>query len=158
MCHKQIEIFTDGSCSNNPGPGGYGIILRYNKYEKEISAGYRLTTNNRMELMATIIALENLKKPCNVIITTDSQYVHLGITQWIQIWKKHHWKKKNSNIVKNADLWYRLDQASLPHVLYWRWIKSHTGHIENERCDKLARMATIHQPYLEDMEYQKSVL
>ncbi|AIN47392.1 ribonuclease HI [Candidatus Palibaumannia cicadellinicola] len=149
---KQIEIFADGSCLGNPGPGGYGIILRYKQYEKEYSAGFKLTTNNRMELMATIIALEFLQEPCEVIIHIDSKYVYQGIVQWISNWKKYNWKNAKKSI-KNIDLWQRLDIISYSHILNWHWVKSHTGHPENERCDALARAAAGH-PVLEDFGYQ----
>ncbi|WP_331828339.1 ribonuclease HI [Candidatus Blochmannia sp. SNP] len=140
--YKKIEIFTDGSCLGNPGPGGCAAILRYKKYKKEFSIGYRLTTNNRMELMAAIIALESLKNPCQIILNTDSQYLLHGITQWIHIWKKHHWKTAEEKLVKNIDLWQRLDIAIQPHsIVQWNWLKSHTGHPDNERCDQLARLA-----------------
>ncbi|GAA0477568.1 ribonuclease HI [Tatumella punctata] len=138
---KQVEIFTDGSCLGNPGPGGYGAILRYGKHEKEFSKGYRLTTNNRMELMAAIVALEALTEACNVTISTDSQYVRQGITQWIVNWKKRGWKTADKKPVKNVDLWQRLDQALQNHKIDWQWVKGHSGHPENERCDELARQA-----------------
>ncbi|WP_294907772.1 ribonuclease HI [Tatumella sp. UBA2305] len=138
---KQVEIFTDGSCLGNPGPGGYGAILRYGQHEKEFSQGYRLTTNNRMELMAAIVALEALKEACDVTISTDSQYVRQGITQWIFNWKKRGWKTADKKPVKNVDLWQRLDQALQGHTIDWQWVKGHAGHPENERCDELARQA-----------------
>lgn len=150
---KHIEIFTDGSCLGNPGPGGYGAILRYKQYEKEFSAGYQLTTNNRMELMAAIIALEALKDPCEVVISTDSKYVREGITRWVHNWKKCGWKTAYKKVIKNKDLWQRLDQAIQPHILYWNWIKGHAGHSENEICDKLARHAAD-KPILEDIGYR----
>ncbi|AAZ40863.1 ribonuclease H [Candidatus Blochmanniella pennsylvanica str. BPEN] len=140
--YKKIEIFTDGSCLGNPGPGGCAAILRYKQHKKEFSIGYRLTTNNRMELMAAIIALESLKNPCQIILNTDSQYLLHGITQWIHIWKKHHWKTSEEKLVKNIDLWQRLDVAIQIHsIIHWNWLKSHTGHPDNERCDQLARLA-----------------
>ncbi|MBC8946636.1 MULTISPECIES: ribonuclease HI [Xenorhabdus] len=138
---KQVEIFTDGSCLGNPGPGGYGVLLRYKQKEKKLSQGYFRTTNNRMELMAAIIGLEALKEPCNVILTTDSQYVRQGITQWIYNWKKRGWKKADKSPVINVDLWQRLDKAISSHNIDWRWVKGHTGHRENELCDELARTA-----------------
>lgn len=131
-----VEIFTDGACSGNPGPGGWGAILRYNGVEKELSGGDSDTTNNRMELMAAIVALETLTRPVNVHLTTDSVYVKDGITKWIHGWKKKNWKK-----VKNIDLWQRLDTATQRHTIQWSWVKGHAGHIENERCDQLARDA-----------------
>ncbi|AOM42711.1 ribonuclease HI [Xenorhabdus hominickii] len=139
--NKQVEIFTDGSCLGNPGSGGYGALLRYNQTEKTLSKGYFRTTNNRMELMAAIAGLEALKQPCKVILTTDSQYVRQGITQWIHNWKKRNWKKADKSPVVNVDLWQRLDKAILPHDIDWRWVKGHTGHRENELCDELARTA-----------------
>ena len=133
---KIVEIYTDGACSGNPGPGGWGAILRYGDVEKELSGGDFDTTNNRMELMAAIVALESLKRPVQVILTTDSVYVKDGITKWIHNWKKNNWKK-----VKNVDLWQRLDEACQPHTIDWHWVKGHAGHPENERCDELARQA-----------------
>ena len=133
---KVVNIFTDGACSGNPGSGGWGAILRYGKAEKEISGGEYNTTNNRMELMAAISALESLTRPSHVVLYTDSTYVKNGISKWI-----HGWKKKNWKGVKNPDLWQRLDMATKPHKIDWQWIKGHAGHPENERCDKLARLA-----------------
>lgn len=150
---KQVEIFTDGSCLGNPGPGGYGVILRYKQHEKEISQGFYLTTNNRMELMAAIVALESLNAPCNIVLSSDSQYVRQGITQWIHNWKKRGWKTADKKAVKNADLWQRLDKAILPHQISWEWVKGHAGHIDNERCDILARNAAK-MPSQEDNGYQ----
>lgn len=149
---KQIEIFTDGSCLGNPGPGGYAAILRYGQHNKEFSAGYQLTTNNRMELLAAIVALEALKQPCAVTLTTDSQYVRQGITQWIHNWKKRGWKTADKKAVKNVDLWQRLDLALKEHQINWMWVKGHAGHPENERCDELARDAATH-PTLVDEGY-----
>ncbi|QGX92125.1 ribonuclease HI [Tatumella sp. TA1] len=138
---KQVEVFTDGSCLGNPGPGGYAAILRYGQHIKEFSAGYQLTTNNRMELLAAIVALEALSQPCDVTLTTDSQYVRQGITQWIHNWKKRGWKTTDKKPVKNVDLWQRLDLALKDHTINWMWVKGHAGHPENERCDELAREA-----------------
>ncbi len=121
---KQVEIFTDGSCLGNPGPGGYGAIMRYRQHEKTFSAGYRLTTNNRMELMAAIIALEALKEHCEVVLSTDSQYVRQGITQWIHNWKKRGWKTAEKKPVKNVDLWQRLDAALGQHKIKWEWVRA----------------------------------
>lgn len=143
--YKQIEIFTDGSCLGNPGPGGCAAILRYKQHKKEFSAGYYLTTNNRMELMAAIIALESLKNPCQIILHTDSHYLLYGITQWIHKWKQHHWKNSEEKLIKNTDLWKRLDIAIQFHnIKNWNWLKSHTGHPDNERCDQLAKNAAQH--------------
>ena len=139
--NKQVEIFADGACSGNPGPGGYGTILRYGDQIKELSGGARNTTNNRMELMGVIVGLEALKRPCQVSITTDSQYVYKGITQWIHGWKKNNWKNSQKKAVLNQDLWQRLEQAAAPHQVEWHWVKGHAGHVENERCDELARAA-----------------
>ncbi len=150
---KQVEIFTDGSCLGNPGPGGYGAILRYRGNEKLFSTGYRLTTNNRMELMAAIVALEALKEQCIVVLSTDSQYVRQGITQWIHNWKKRGWKTAEKKPVKNVDLWKRLDAALGQHQIQWEWVKGHAGHPENERCDELARAAAM-SPTRDDVGYQ----
>jgi len=136
---KQVEIFTDGSCLGNPGPGGYGAIMRYKQHEKSFSEGFYLTTNNRMELMAAIVALEALTAPCQVVLSTDSQYVRQGITSWIHNWKKRGWKTSDKKDVKNVDLWKRLDAAIAEHQVQWEWVKGHAGHPENERCDQLAR-------------------
>lgn len=136
-----VEIFTDGACSGNPGPGGWGAILRMGQHEKELSGAQKDTTNNRMELMAVIKSLEALKRPCEIILTTDSKYVLDGITKWIFNWKKNNWKKSDNKPVLNADLWQQLDELSKNHKIKWNWIKGHSGHIENERCDELARLA-----------------
>ena len=138
---QEVHIFIDGSCLGNPGPGGYGAILVYGDHRKEIAEGYAATTNNRMELLAPIKALAVLKKPCKVILTTHSQYVKNRINQWIINWRKNGWKTSNKQPVKNADLWQALDLAVQPHEIDWRWVKGHSGHPENERCDDLAREA-----------------
>ena len=134
-----VTVFTDGACSGNPGPGGWGAILKFGDKEKELKGGEAHTTNNRMELMAAISALEALKKPCVVDLTTDSQYVRQGITGWIHGWKKNGWRTSDKKPVKNVDLWQRLDAALKPHQVRWHWIKGHAGHDENERADQLAR-------------------
>ena len=134
-----VEIFTDGACSGNPGPGGWGVVLRWRGNERELSGGEKETTNNRMELMAAIAALEALKRPMNVVLTTDSTYVRDGITKWIHGWRRNGWKTANKKPVKNADLWQRLEQAITPHTIEWKWVKGHAGHDENERADTLAR-------------------
>jgi len=152
---KQVEIFNDGSCLGNPGPGGYGVVLRYKETEKTLAKGYRLTTNNRMEMLAAVVALQTLKEPCNVILTTDSQYVRQGITQWIHNWKKRGWKTSDKKPVKNADLWQALDKESARHTIDWRWVKGHAGHRENEMCDELARNAA-ENPTEDDIGYQAS--
>lgn len=138
---KKVEIFTDGACSGNPGIGGWGSILRFNGQEKEISGAQNPTTNNRMELMAAIEGLKSLKEPCAIDLTTDSQYVKNGITQWIFNWKRNNWRKSDNKPVLNFDLWLQLDELSKIHQIKWHWVKGHTGHIENERCDALARKA-----------------
>jgi ribonuclease HI len=135
---KKIEIFTDGACRGNPGPGGWGAVLRFDDSEKELYGGEKDTTNNRMELMAAIRALESLKRPCQVALTTDSEYVKNGITQWMHNWKKRNWKTASNKPVKNQDLWQRLDAATQGHDIEWHWVRGHTGHPENERADQLA--------------------
>jgi len=137
----QVDIFTDGACSGNPGPGGWGALLRFGKTEKELSGGERTTTNNRMEMMAAIAALESLKRPCRVTLTTDSTYLRDGITKWIKSWKQKGWKTAAGKPVKNQDLWLRLEKALVPHEVDWRWVRGHDGHAENERVDELARAA-----------------
>ena len=139
VASKPVVIHTDGACSGNPGPGGWGAILKFGDTEKELKGGEAHTTNNRMELMAAISALEALKKPCVVDLTTDSQYVRQGITGWIHGWKKNGWRTSDKKPVKNVDLWQRLDAALKPHQVNWHWIKGHAGHAENERADQLAR-------------------
>ena len=134
-----VTIFTDGACSGNPGPGGWGVVLIHGKTEKELCGGEPGTTNNRMELMAAIQALEALKKPCRVELHTDSRYVMDGISQWIHGWKARGWKTAAKAPVKNEDLWRRLDEARLRHEVDWRWVKGHNGHELNERADALAR-------------------
>jgi ribonuclease HI len=133
-----VEIFTDGACKGNPGPGGWGALLRFGTREKELSGGERETTNNRMELMAVIAALEGLKRACRVRVTTDSQYVKRGVTEWMARWKRNGWRTADRKPVKNRDLWERLDRALCRHELEWRWVKGHAGHPENERADQLA--------------------
>jgi ribonuclease HI len=141
MEQSTVQVFTDGACSGNPGPGGWGAILRWNGSEKELSGGARATTNNRMELMAAIAALEALTRPVTVHIHTDSQYVKDGITRWIRNWKRNGWKTAAKKPVKNAELWQRLDAAARRHEVHWHWVKGHDGHPENERADALARGA-----------------
>ena len=136
-----IEIYTDGACLGNPGPGGWGVLLRWRGAEKELSGGEAETTNNRMELMAAIQGLEALKRPGRVTLTTDSTYVKDGITKWILNWKKNGWRSSVKKPVKNMDLWQRLDAAVVGHDVNWRWVKGHAGHAENERVDNLARAA-----------------
>jgi len=134
-----VEIFTDGACSGNPGPGGWGAIMRIGDTEKELKGGDAETTNNRMELMAAIKALEALKRPCSVTLHTDSTYVKNGITDWIARWKRNGWRTAAKKPVKNAELWKRLEEALGPHKVTWKWVKGHAGHPENERADQLAR-------------------
>jgi ribonuclease HI len=138
---SQVIVHTDGACSGNPGPGGYGVILEWNGQKKEIKGGEAHTTNNRMELMAAIVALESLKRACTVHIHTDSQYLRDGITKWIFGWKKNGWKTADKKPVKNVDLWQRLDAALKTHKIEWHWVKGHAGHELNERADELAREA-----------------
>ncbi|GGP74138.1 ribonuclease HI [Shewanella ulleungensis] len=151
---KQLYIFTDGSCLGNPGPGGYGVVMKYQHQTHEIADGFSLTTNNRMELLAPIIALEALFEPCNIILTSDSQYMRQGITSWIHGWKKKGWITSAKQPVKNVDLWKRLDAVSQKHNIDWRWVKGHAGHVENERCDTLARKAAEAKPKQVDAGYQ----
>jgi len=133
-----VRIWTDGACSGNPGPGGWGAVLRCNGTEKELSGGEPGTTNNRMELMAAIRALEALKRPCRVELTTDSNYVRQGMTEWLPRWQANGWKTAARKPVKNEDLWRRLNQASARHEVSWVWVRGHSGHPENERADRLA--------------------
>ncbi len=133
-----IEIFTDGACRGNPGPGGWGVFLRAGQHEKELWGGEANTTNNRMELLAAISGLAALKQPSQVTLTTDSQYVRQGITQWIHNWKAKGWKTSARQPVKNQDLWQQLDELNQQHQVDWQWIKGHSGHPENERADELA--------------------
>ncbi|MEH6648468.1 MAG: ribonuclease HI [Motiliproteus sp.] len=151
---KQLKIYTDGSCLGNPGPGGYGALLIYKDHRKEISQGFKLTTNNRMELLGAIEALATLNERCEVILTTDSQYVRQGITQWIHGWKRKGWKTASRQPVKNVDLWQRLDALAQQQNVEWRWVKGHSGHPENERVDDLAREAAESQERLEDSGFQ----
>ena len=138
-----VEIFTDGACKGNPGPGGWGAVIRSVSHEKELSGGDPITTNNRMELLAAIRALEALKRPCEVILATDSNYVREGITRWIHGWQRNGWRTAGRKPVKNADLWQELLQAAAPHRIQWNWVKGHSGHPENERADQLACDAAI---------------
>jgi ribonuclease HI len=138
---KIVEIFTDGACSGNPGPGGWGAVLRYGATEKEMNGGEPATTNNRMELMAAIMAIEAVKRPCEIHLHTDSEYLRNGITTWIHSWKARGWKTADKKPVKNVDLWQRLERAIETHDVRWHWVKGHSGHRENERADELARLA-----------------
>lgn len=133
-----VEVFTDGACRGNPGPGGWGAVLRYKGREKHLWGGAPLTTNNRMELQAAIAALESLTRPCTVALTTDSEYVKKGITEWVHGWKKRGWKTADRKPVKNMDLWQALDAVVARHQVSWHWVRGHTGHVENELADQLA--------------------
>jgi ribonuclease HI len=137
----RVVIHTDGACSGNPGPGGWGAILQWGGHTRELKGGEAHTTNNRMELMAAIVALETLKRPCDVDLHTDSQYLRQGITGWIHGWKRNGWKTADKKPVKNADLWQRLDLAVDRHTVHWHWVRGHSGHDLNERADELAREA-----------------
>ncbi|WIM11972.1 ribonuclease HI [Enhydrobacter sp.] len=136
----EVEIFTDGACSGNPGPGGWAAVLRMGDRERELSGGEISTTNNRMELMGAISGLEALKRPCVVKLYTDSRYVLEGATKWIHGWRKNGWRTADKKSVKNAELWQRLAAAAAPHTVHWAWVKGHSGHVENDRADRLARM------------------
>ena len=138
---KIVDIFTDGACSGNPGPGGWGALLRYDSVEKELYGGESATTNNRMEMTAAIVALETLKRPMKARIHTDSTYLRDGITKWIHDWKKRNWRTADKKPVKNVDLWQRLEAALERHDVEWLWVRGHAGHPENERADALARLA-----------------
>jgi len=135
---KQVELFTDGACRGNPGPGGWGVLMRYGDHEKQLYGGVKETTNNRMELTAVIEGLNSLTRECSVKITTDSTYVKDGITSWIHNWKKRNWKTASKKPVKNQDLWQALDKAVSEHDVEWAWVKGHSGHRENEIADELA--------------------
>lgn len=138
-----VDIYTDGACSGNPGPGGWGALLRVGSHERELLGGEADTTNNRMELMAAIAALEALREPCDVILTTDSQYVRQGILDWLANWIRRGWKTSGGDPVKNRDLWERLHAAAARHAVDWRWVKGHAGDPDNERVDQLARAAAV---------------
>ncbi len=152
---KRVIIHTDGGCKGNPGPGGYGAVMVCGKHRKELSAGYRLTTNNRMELRAAIAALEDLKEPCEVELHSDSKYLIDAISKkWIDGWKKRGWKTAAKEPVKNQDLWLLLLAAIGPHKIDWRWVKGHAGHEENERCDELANIAVAGKNLQEDSGFE----
>ena len=145
MTRDRVEAFTDGACRGNPGPGGWAALLRYNGHEKLLSGGDPHTTNNRMELLGAIHALEALKRPCHVRLHTDSEYVQRGITEWLAGWKRKGWKTSAGQPVKNVDLWERLDRARSAHAVDWQWVRGHAGHPENERVDAAAREAAARQ-------------
>jgi ribonuclease HI len=153
---KKLKIYTDGSCLGNPGPGGYGALLIFKEHKKRLSKGYTLTTNNRMELLAPVAALNSLKEKCQVDLYTDSQYVKNGINQWIHNWKKNGWRTKDKKPVKNADLWQQLEDAVSKHDVNWHWVKGHSGQPENEEVDDLAREAASGNSLHKDEEYEKS--
>lgn len=152
---KKLSIYTDGSCLGNPGPGGYGALLIFKEHKKRLSQGFKLTTNNRMELLAPIAAFNSLTETCTIDLYTDSQYVKNGIGQWIHNWKKNGWRTKDRKPVKNADLWQQLDDAVNKHEVNWHWVKAHSGHPENEEVDDLARDAASSSNLLTDHEYEK---
>lgn len=145
-----VVVYTDGACSGNPGPGGWGAVLLYRGHRKELSGGDKETTNNRMEMMAVIAALEELSRDCEVLVHTDSTYVMKGMTEWLPQWKRRNWKTAAKKPVKNVDLWQRLEKAVAEHRVSWKWVKGHSGVIENERADELARLAIPQQKTLED--------
>jgi ribonuclease HI len=133
-----VELFTDGACKGNPGPGGWGTLIRFGEHEKELSGGEKLTTNNRMELMAAIEGLKALTRPCKVVLSTDSKYVMDGITKWVHGWQRKNWRTADNKPVKNVELWQALVEASAVHQVEWKWVKGHSGHVENDRADRLA--------------------
>jgi ribonuclease HI len=148
---KRIQLYSDGACSGNPGPGGYGVILKYNEHEKEFSAGYNLTTNNRMELMAIIVGLESLKEKCKVDVFSDSKYIVDAVNQgWALKWEANNWKRNKKEMAKNIDLWVRLLDLLEKHDVTMNWVKGHAGHPENERCDELAVAASASPTLIDD--------
>lgn len=151
MSHT-IEIFTDGACKGNPGPGGWGVLLRLGEHQKSLYGGELLTTNNRMELMAAIQGLTALKRPAKVVLTTDSEYVMKGIREWLPNWKKRGWKTAAKQPVKNADLWQQLDALAAQHEIEWRWVRGHSGHAENEIADELANLGVAKVLAEKDMQ------
>jgi ribonuclease HI len=136
--YHTVELYTDGACKGNPGPGGWGVLLRYKGHERELKGGEILTTNNRMELLAVVEGLKSLTRPCNVQVYTDSRYVQQGMLEWVEAWQKKNWKTAAGKAVKNQDLWEALLAAAHPHTVEWKWVKGHAGHPENERADALA--------------------
>jgi len=155
---KKLKIYTDGACSGNPGKGGYGVILVFNKYRKELSGGYRLTTNNRMEIISIIIGLEALTKLCNVTIYSDSRYVVDTMNKgWVSKWQSNNWKRNKQEIAKNSDLWKRLLDLCTKHNVQFIWVKGHSGHPENERCDQLAVLASKRMELFIDKVFESTV-
>ncbi len=140
MTKTKVDVFTDGACKGNPGPGGWGVLLRYGDHEKRLFGGENPTTNNRMELTAAIEALKALKRGCEVTLTTDSQYVRKGVTEWVAMWKRNGWKTSARKDVKNVDLWKALDEEVQRHHVHWHWVRGHSGHAENEIADELANL------------------
>ena len=154
---KQVTVYTDGACIGNPGPGGYGVILIYGELRKELSGGYRLTTNNRMELMAAIKGLSALKEPCQVILFSDSEYLVKAINKgWVKRWKENDWHRSNKKQAVNSDLWAELLRLCDKHRIIFEWVRGHNGHLENERCDKLAFLAAQQSDLIEDHGYKQS--
>lgn len=154
---KKVEIHTDGACSGNPGPGGYGTVMVSGKHRLELSQGYRRTTNNRMELLACVAALDALKSPCEVTLVSDSRYVVDAMTKnWLRGWKSRGWLTSNKKPVKNKDLWMLLESAAASHKITWKWIRGHAGHKENERCDELAVAAVKSRDLLEDSGFEQA--
>ncbi|MFC4699493.1 ribonuclease HI [Glaciecola siphonariae] len=154
---KKVTIYTDGSCLGNPGPGGYGALLIFGEHRKTLSQGFVHTTNNRMELLAPIEALNALSEPCEIDIYTDSQYVKNGINQWIASWKRNNWKTSAKKPVKNVDLWQRLDEACKRHTMQWHWVKGHSGQVENELVDDLARAAAESGEHIVDEGFSEGI-
>jgi ribonuclease HI len=155
---KHVKIFTDGGCINNPGPGGYGVVLQYDSHQKELSGGFRLTTNNRMEILAAIVGLEALKEPCQVTVTSDSQYLVNAIEKkWAERWQANGWRRNKSEKAINPDLWERLLELCKIHQVKFKWIRGHAGHAENERCDELAQAAARGSNLATDEVYEQSV-
>ena len=153
---NHVEIYTDGACSGNPGPGGYGVILKYKAHEKEFSGAYRLTTNNRMEILAAIVGLEKLTRPCNITLYSDSQYLVDAMTKgWARSWRNNNWKLKSKGRAKNIDLWQKLLQLAEKHQIKWVWVRGHADNPYNNRCDKLATGAILEQEQQEDTGYLK---
>lgn len=149
---KRVQLFSDGACSGNPGPGGYGVILKYNEHKKEFSAGYKSTTNNRMELMAIIVGLKSLKEKCQVDVYSDSKYIVDAINQgWVEKWRANNWKRNKKEVAKNIDLWKKLLNLLDQHTVTIYWVKGHAGHPENERCDKMAVAAAASPTLVDDV-------